>query len=150
MMGMGLLASLLISVRLPAELLPNGSSISATLKAPIQALHRQSQYGNREMKSFQYPHTSAVKVSKRQTRLAHASRNKKAVLASNAMNAYRETQTELLSQDCDARRQLELPGGFWPRMKFRLIGACKIARNILRGYLMGQPVDDARPRKGCC
>ncbi len=25
-----------------------------------------------------------------------------------------------------------------------------IMRQVLRGYLTGQPVDDERPRKGCC
>ncbi len=25
-----------------------------------------------------------------------------------------------------------------------------ILRDVLRGYLSGQPVDDPRPRKGCC
>lgn len=25
-----------------------------------------------------------------------------------------------------------------------------ILRQVLRGYLTGQPVDDERPRKGCC
>lgn len=26
----------------------------------------------------------------------------------------------------------------------------QIVRDVLRGYLSGQPVDDERPRKGCC
>lgn len=25
-----------------------------------------------------------------------------------------------------------------------------ILRQVLRGYLSGQPLDDERPRKGCC
>jgi len=26
----------------------------------------------------------------------------------------------------------------------------QIARDVLRGYLTGQPIDEERPRKGCC
>lgn len=26
----------------------------------------------------------------------------------------------------------------------------QIARDVLRGYLSGQPIDEERPRKGCC
>ncbi|MBP6820336.1 MAG: hypothetical protein KA368_02270 [Acidobacteria bacterium] len=26
----------------------------------------------------------------------------------------------------------------------------QIARAVLRGYLTGQPINDERPRKGCC
>jgi hypothetical protein len=25
-----------------------------------------------------------------------------------------------------------------------------VVRDVLRGYLLGQPPDDSRPRKGCC
>jgi len=32
----------------------------------------------------------------------------------------------------------------------RLMLIWSILRDVLRGYLSGQPVDDPRPRKGCC
>jgi hypothetical protein len=36
------------------------------------------------------------------------------------------------------------------RMKFGLLRAWQILRDVLRGYFSGQPPGDSRPRKGCC
>lgn len=37
-----------------------------------------------------------------------------------------------------------------PRVMLKLRRLGQIARDVLRGYLMGQPPDESRPRKGCC
>lgn len=49
-----------------------------------------------------------------------------------------------------AESQVEAPKGLAERAKLELRRAWQIARDVLRGYLMGQPPDESRPRKGCC
>jgi hypothetical protein len=36
--------------------------------------------------------------------------------------------------------------GSWTHMA----GLFRILRLVVRGYLTGQPIDEERPRKGCC
>jgi len=36
------------------------------------------------------------------------------------------------------------------RLIVALQHAWQIARDVLRGYLSGQPIDEELPRKGCC
>jgi len=35
-------------------------------------------------------------------------------------------------------------------LRYTLQRFWQIARAVLRGYLSGQPIDEERPRKGCC
>ena len=76
--------------------------------------------------------------------ITRAGRNKIAVLACprNLMNS----QTHI----CPTQTKMESPKSFAARVVFRLRRAGWIARAVLRGYLTGQPIEEARPRKGCC
>lgn len=38
----------------------------------------------------------------------------------------------------------------WSEMIHAARHAWHVLREVLRGYLAGQPPDDERPRKGCC
>ncbi|MEO6725868.1 MAG: hypothetical protein ABIU20_09285 [Blastocatellia bacterium] len=36
------------------------------------------------------------------------------------------------------------------RLKVELRRVWQIVRDVLRGYTAGQPINESRPRKGCC
>lgn len=40
--------------------------------------------------------------------------------------------------------------GQFGKLSHALRRILKIARDVLRGYVTGQPIDEERPRKGCC
>ncbi len=61
-----------------------------------------------------------------------------------------ETHAHTCQHETATKDQTDAPPELASRLKALLRQVWQIARAVLRGYLTGQPINESRPRKGCC
>jgi hypothetical protein len=61
-----------------------------------------------------------------------------------------ETRAHICQHETVTEDHAEAPPDLASRLKAELRRVWQIARAVLRGYLTGQPINESRPRKGCC